>query len=69
MKCQECLYWQQKSEHPRDEGACRRHAPKPRQVDREWSEGVLCRIAWPCTKTSDWCGEFNKKDGGQRPVY
>jgi hypothetical protein len=69
MKCQECLYWQQQCEHPRDEGACRRHAPTPIHIDGGGSEGVLIRFVWPRTKDSDWCGEFKKRDGGQRPVY
>jgi len=68
MKCQECLYWQQSSKQ-REEGACRRSAPKPQNVERDWPEDALCRIAWPRCKASDWCGEFKKGDGGQSAVY
>jgi hypothetical protein len=77
MKCQDCLYWQI-SDHTRDEGACRRNAPRPRHVEREltyaqqpqsWTEDGLSWIAWPCTRVSDWCGEFKKRDKGQPTVY
>ena len=68
MKCQDCLYWQI-SDRTRDEGACRRNAPRPRHVERDWTEAGLSWIAWPRTKTSDWCGEFKKRDGGQPTVY
>jgi RNA recognition motif-containing protein len=68
MKCQDCLYWQI-SDHQRDEGACRRNAPKPAHVATDWLEGALLRVAWPRTKAFEWCGEFRKRDGGQTTKY
>jgi hypothetical protein len=68
MKCQDCLYWQI-SDDQRDEGACRRKAPRPTHVKSDWSGGSLHSIAWPRTKAVDWCGEFKKRDGGQTTVY
>ena len=68
MKCQDCLYWQQSSKQ-REEGACRRNAPRAKHVERDWPEDALCLIAWPRTKASDWCGEFKKRDKGQAAVY
>ncbi len=68
MKCNDCLYWQQSSKE-REHGACRRNAPRPKHVERDWSEDALCGIAWPRAKASDWCGEFKKRDRGQKAVY
>jgi hypothetical protein len=76
-KCQDCLHWQI-SDHKRDEGACRRNAPRPRHVEhassyaqqpQSWTPDCLSWIAWPRTGASDWCGEFKKRDGGQPTVY
>ena len=76
-KCQHCLHWQI-SDHKRDEGACRRNAPRPRHVEhassyaqqpQSWTPDCLSWIAWPRTGASDWCGEFKKRDGGQPTVY
>jgi hypothetical protein len=44
MKCQDCSYWQQQCEHPRDEGACRRHAPKPKLVLPFSAQRLLLRV-------------------------
>ncbi len=68
MKCQDCLYWQI-SDRQRDEGACRRYAPKPAHVAGDGSEGELQNVAWPRTKAFEWCGEFKKRNGGQATVY
>jgi hypothetical protein len=68
MKCLDCLYWQV-SDHQRDEGACRRNAPKPASIANGWSESTLLSVAWPRTKAAEWCGEFRKRDGGQATVY
>jgi len=68
VKCQDCLYWQI-SDRQRDEGACRRHAPKPAHVTSDLSDGALHSVTWPRTKAFEWCGEFRKRDGGQPTVY
>jgi hypothetical protein len=68
MKCQDCLYWQV-SDQQRNEGACRRNAPRPSRVKKDWSEGALYGIAWPRTTAFEWCGEFKKRDGGKATIY
>jgi hypothetical protein len=52
-KCQVCRYWEKLDSGTRDEGKCRRYAPRG-------TGGGLAAYTWNTTKLADWCGDFDK---------
>jgi hypothetical protein len=53
-KCQDCRYWEQLDSDAREEGECRRYAPRG-------AGGGLAAYTWNKTKAADWCGDFDRK--------
>jgi hypothetical protein len=49
-QCGGCRFWKQRDY----EGECRRYAPAPSSEHP---------VEWPDTRSEDWCGEWEPKDG------
>jgi hypothetical protein len=58
-KCQDCRYWEKLDSGEKEEGECRRYAPRG-------TGGGLAAYAWNKTKAADWCGDFDRK--GSKPI-
>ena len=54
-KCQVCRYWEKLDSGGREEGECRRYAPRG-------TGGGHAVYSWNKTKMADWCGDFDRKD-------
>ncbi len=50
-KCQDCRYWKKLDSGGREEGECRRYAPRG-------TGGGHAVYSWNKTKMADWCGDF-----------
>jgi hypothetical protein len=54
-RCEKCRFYYDASDGVREQGHCRRHAPRPagkKSLDAEvWA-------IWPVVFPDEWCGEF-----------
>lgn len=57
--CQTCQFWRRRHsvEDTDDWGECRRMPPSLPEIA---DEKLVVAGVWPCTKASDWCGEWNE---------
>jgi hypothetical protein len=55
------MYWNQyEDEERREQGECRRYAPKPCLTESSLSAALITN--WPATFSREWCGEYEETD-------
>jgi len=61
--CCSCRWWDATSRRE-GIGVCRRHAPRP--VTDSKGRAYMAEATWPSTVDSEYCGDAEPTDGGQR---
>jgi hypothetical protein len=66
--CRNCRFWRTRRtvDDAEDWGECRRMPPSLPEIG---DEKLVVAGVWPCTKASDWCGEWETHNAELAPQH